>query len=109
MKLLDSTSIFLFFFSTVSLAADCFGGKPKANAPYRNRAAELCRNCGPPGACVIGTTSGGGVVCSLNVPRNKQTLYCEEAMGDIIGQCIGGGQSGGKWSYGGESYECHAN
>ncbi|KAK1987582.1 hypothetical protein LZ30DRAFT_766623 [Colletotrichum cereale] len=108
MKLLTATPIMLFF-STVALAADCSGGKPKANAPYRNRAAELCRNCGPANACVSKVTSGGGVVCSLNVPKNQPTLYCEEAMGDIIGQCIGGGQSGGTWKYGGESYECHAN
>ncbi|GJC89884.1 hypothetical protein ColLi_12722 [Colletotrichum liriopes] len=107
MKVFTATLVSLF--ATVALAADCFGGKPNPNAPYRNRAAQLCRNCGPVGACVYQVSSGGGVVCSLTVPRDKPTLYCEEAMGDIIGQCIGGGQSGGTWNYGGESYECHAN
>ncbi|KAK1634081.1 hypothetical protein BDP81DRAFT_396784 [Colletotrichum phormii] len=91
------------------MAADCSGGAPKANAPYKNRAAELCRARGPAGACANKVTTGGGVVCSMTVPRTKPTLYCEEAMGDILGQCIGGGQSGGNWKYGGEFYECHAN
>ncbi|WYZ35993.1 hypothetical protein EsH8_X_000640 [Colletotrichum jinshuiense] len=76
-------------------AADCTGGAPKAGAPYRNRAAELCNTCGPANAYRYKVTSGGGVVCSMNVPANKQTLYCEEAMGDILGHCVGGGHSGG--------------
>ncbi|KAK1675256.1 hypothetical protein BDP55DRAFT_729031 [Colletotrichum godetiae] len=95
-------------FITTAIAANCSGGAPKPNAPYKNRAAELCRACGPAGACANKVTSGGGVVCSMTVPRTKQTLYCEEAMSDILGQCISGGHSGGNRKCVSEFYECHA-
>lgn len=59
-----------------ALAADCFGGKPKANAEYAQRAADLCNACYTKGACQFKESSGRGAYCKMNVPANHVIKYC---------------------------------
>lgn len=76
MKLHTSISLGLLLTSS-TMAANCFGGRPKKDADYISRAGEVCRNCHTRGACRFQESSGGGAYCKLNIPPNSVARYCD--------------------------------